>query len=58
MEEQNKTLKQQSMRKEKKNELVLIDAERGIIAESWKSPIQKRKLKLILSVFFLSLITL
>ena len=51
MEQQNKTLKQQSMRKEKKNELVLIDAERGIIAESWKSPIQKRKLKLILSVF-------
>jgi len=34
MEEQNKTLKQQSMRKGKKNELVLIDAERGIIAES------------------------
>jgi len=33
-------------KREKRNELVLIDAERRIIDKSSKSPIQKRKLKI------------
>jgi len=35
MEERNKTLKQQSKRRGKESTLVLIDAERRTIDESW-----------------------
>ena len=54
MEEQNKTLKQQSKRRGKESTLVLIDAERRTIDESWQIFNPKHKFQLNLSVFTLS----
>ena len=54
MEERNKTLKQQSKRRGKESTLVLIDAERRTIDESWQIFNPKHKFQLNLSVFTLS----
>jgi len=54
MEEQNKTLKQQSKGRGKESTLVLIDAERRTIDESWQIFNPKHKFQLNLSVFTLS----
>ena len=53
MEQQNKTLKQQSKRRGKESTLVLIDAERRTIDDSWQIFNPKHKLQLNLSVFTL-----